>query len=93
MMQKKELKKLKRIARMYERVRNSVEGKLGQGKRRFGLGRIFEKLRETSETAIMLGFLVMNLEKVLKDFIFYIFQNMAEFYLGSGVVRETGVKR
>jgi IS5 family transposase len=65
-----ELKKAKRIARMDERVRNSVEGKFGQGKRRFGLGRIFEKLRETSETAIMLGFLVMNLDKVLKDFVF-----------------------
>jgi IS5 family transposase len=65
-----ELKKLKRIARMDERVRNSVEGKFGQGKRGFGLDRIFEKLRETSETAIMTGFLVMNPEKVLKNSIF-----------------------
>lgn len=64
------MKKRKRQERMDEAVRNSVEGKFGQGKRRFGLGRIFEKLRETSETAIMLGFLVMNLEKVIKDLIF-----------------------
>ena len=64
------LKKRRRIELDDERIRNAVEGKFGQGKRRFGLGRIFEKLQKTSETAIMLGFLVMNLEKIYKDLIF-----------------------
>jgi hypothetical protein len=42
-----------------------IEGKFGQGKRRFGLGRLMTKLASTSETAIVLCFLVMNLEKWL----------------------------
>ena len=50
-----------------ELVRNAVEGKFGQGKRRYGLGLIMNKLAGTSETAIMMSFLVMNLEKVLKE--------------------------
>jgi IS5 family transposase len=64
------LRKQRRIELKDERIRNAVEGKFGQGKRRFGLGRIFEKLQKTSESAIMLGFLVMNLEKIYKDLIF-----------------------
>ncbi len=44
-----------------------MEGKFGEGKRFYGLGRILACLRETSETVIALQFLVMNLEKVLRD--------------------------
>jgi IS5 family transposase len=79
---KAEMKKQKRIERMDERIRNSVEGKFGQGKRWFGLGRIFEKLQATSETAIMIGFLVMNLEKVLKNFIFAFLKLWRDFVSG-----------
>jgi hypothetical protein len=43
-----------------------IEGKFGQGKRRFGLGRIMAKLSRTSETLIGIIFMVMNLEKWLK---------------------------
>ena len=50
-----------------ELVRNAVEGKFGQGKRRYGLALIMNKLAGTSETAIMMSFLVMNLEKALKE--------------------------
>jgi hypothetical protein len=35
-----------------ERVRNAIEGKFGQGKRRFSLGLVMAKLPETSETVI-----------------------------------------
>lgn len=42
-----------------------IEGKFGQGKRRFSIGRLMTKLASTSETAIALCFLVMNLEKWL----------------------------
>lgn len=46
-----------------EAIRNYVEGKFGQGKRRFGLGRIMAKLAGTSAAQISLTFLVMNLEQ------------------------------
>jgi len=46
--------------------RNAIEGSFGTGKRRYGLGRIMMKLKETSETSISLIILVMNLEKRLK---------------------------
>ena len=39
-------------------IRNSIEGKFGQGKRKFSLGRIMAKLKNTSETAIGIIFLV-----------------------------------
>ena len=42
-----------------ERVRNSIEGKFGEAKRRFSLNRVMTKLPSTSETAIGIAFLVM----------------------------------
>jgi len=56
----------KKQAQIDERIRNGIEGKFGQGKRRFGLNLIMTKLPNTSETAIALSFLVMNLNKLLK---------------------------
>ena len=53
-----------------EAIRNCVEGKFGQGKRRFSLGRIMAKLASTSAGEISLSFLVMNLEMALKRFFF-----------------------
>lgn len=41
-------------------ARMAIEGKFGQGKRRFGLGRLMAKLARTSETMIHMSFLVMN---------------------------------
>jgi len=55
------------LARQDEIDRIAIEGKFGQGKRRFGLGRVMTKLVTTSECAIALTFLVMNLEKVLRS--------------------------
>ena len=46
-------------------ARMAVEGKFGQGKRRFGLGRLMAKLALTSATMIHISFLVMNLEHLL----------------------------
>jgi hypothetical protein len=48
----------------------AVEGKFGQGKRRFGLGRLMTKLAITSEVLIQISFLVMNLEHLLTRGIF-----------------------
>jgi len=59
--------------RQDELDRIPIEGKFGQGKRRFSLSRIMCKLAETSETAIMIAFLVMNLEKWLKGHLFALF--------------------
>ena len=61
-----------------ERVRNSIEGKFGQGKRRFGLSCIMAKLQETSETVIWMNIIVMNLERKLA-FLFYRFMSHITF--------------
>ena len=55
-----------------EAIRNHVEGKFGQGKRRFGLGRIMTKLASTSAAQISLTFLVMNLELALRRIILWL---------------------
>jgi transposase, IS5 family len=59
------LKEQKKLQRQDERDRNAVEGKFGQGKRRFSLARIMTKLAHTSEVSILVSFIVMNLEKIL----------------------------
>ena len=56
-----------------EAIRNRVEGKFGQGKRRFGLGRIMAKLASTSAAQISLSFLLMNLELALRRFFLSLF--------------------
>ncbi len=56
----------KEQAQADEAIRNQVEGKFGQGKRRFGLGRVMAKLAKTSAAQIVLTFLVMNLERALE---------------------------
>lgn len=54
--------------------RNQIEGKFGEGKRRFGLGRIQARLANTSQTVIALQFLVMNLERRLRILFCLIFR-------------------
>jgi len=56
----------KRLAKADAAARNAVEGKFGEGKRSYGLGRIRAHLQTTSETVIGLQLLVMNLEKRLR---------------------------
>jgi len=59
--------------------RIAVEGKFGQGKRRFTLARIMAKLAGTSEVVIMISFMVMNLEKILSGcliFLLYAWQSL-----------------
>ena len=46
--------------------RNEVEGKFGTGKRKYTLDCIMAKLKETSESMIILNLLVMNLDKKLR---------------------------
>ena len=63
---------VKKQATADEAIRNQVEGKFGQGKRRFGLGRIMAKLASTSAAQISLSFVVMNLELAWKRFLFWL---------------------
>ncbi len=57
----------KKETRENEKVRNRVEGKLGEGKRRYGLNKIMTKLPSTSMTVISLIFLVMNLSYLYRQ--------------------------
>ena len=69
---KKELQALKRQQRQDEIDRIAVEGKFGQGKRRFTLARIMAKIAETSEAVIMVSVMVMNLEKILSSILLFL---------------------
>ena len=69
-------KKQRRLELLDERIRNAIEGKFGEGKRCYGLARIMAKLKETSETVIVLQFLVMNLEHKLRVLLSQIFKVM-----------------
>lgn len=66
------LKQERRIHRQDEKDRNAIEGKFGQGKRRFTLGHIMAKLAETSEAVITISFIVMNLEKILSTLLSFL---------------------
>jgi IS5 family transposase len=51
----------KKLALEDEKIRQAIEGKFGQGKRRFSVNLVMTKLENTSRTAIAITFLVMNL--------------------------------
>jgi hypothetical protein len=57
----------KKQARLDENVRNCIEGKFGEGKRRYSLNLVMTKLSNTSETSIAIIFLVMNLSKLFRQ--------------------------
>jgi transposase, IS5 family len=61
-------KEAKKQAQLDERFRSRIEGKFGEAKRRFSLDRVMTKLSETSQTAIAIIFLVMNLSTLLRQF-------------------------
>jgi len=54
-------KSKKKQAAYDERIRQAIEGKFGQGKRRFCLNLVMTKLDNSWQTAIAITFLVMNL--------------------------------
>ena len=64
----------KKQAREDERIRSSIEGKFGVSKRRFSLNRVMAKLSHTSETAIAITFLVINLSALLRQVFLNFFQ-------------------
>lgn len=74
-------KEAKKQARLDESIRNCIEGKFGEAKRRFSLNRVMTKLANTSETAIAISFLVMNLSALLRQLFvyFYMYFKMQHF--------------
>jgi IS5 family transposase len=56
----------KKLAHQDEIDRIAIEGKFGLAKRHYSLGRIMTKLDHSSKTAIIISFLVMNLERWLQ---------------------------
>ena len=62
----------KRQERSEAGERNAVEGKFGEAKRCYTLSRVMTRLKNTSEVSIHMTFLVMNLEKRLRDIILLI---------------------
>ncbi len=71
-------KQKKKQAQLDERIRNSIEGKFGQAKRRFSLNRVMAKLPLTSQTAIAITFLVMNLSTLLRQVLCLFFMSISE---------------
>jgi len=69
-------KKQRRLERKYERIRNAIEGKFGEVKRCYGLNRITVKLKDTSESEIVLQFIVMNLERRLRVLLSLFFKTL-----------------
>ncbi len=62
----------KKQTRQDKLYRIAIEGKFGEGKRRYGLDLIKEKLKEASETTIMINLIVMNLARGYRDlFVFF----------------------
>ena len=68
-----QLKQDKQQQHQDEIDRIAIEGKFGQGKRRFGLARVMAKLAGTSEVVVMVSFIVMNLEKILSGVLSFLF--------------------
>lgn len=56
----------KQVVKQDTSERNAIEGKFGEGKRKYGLGCIRARLAKTSESVITLQLLVMNLERRLR---------------------------
>jgi hypothetical protein len=63
-----------KIEKTEAKERNAIEGKFGEGKRRYYLERTMTRLKETTETQIHLTFLVMNLSKKLRTSLCTIFK-------------------
>lgn len=61
-----QLNEQRQLAKQDAGERNAIEGKFGEGKRKYGLGCIRVPLAQTSESVITLQLLVMNLERRLR---------------------------
>ena len=60
-----EKKEAKKQAYQDSRERNKVEGKFGTGKRKFSMNCIMAKLKETSESVILLQLKIITIEQIV----------------------------
>jgi hypothetical protein len=74
-------KEQRRLERQDQSERNAIEGKFGEGKRRYSLARIMARLKETAESVLWIQFLVMNLEHRLRVFLLYLLRRVLSFRL------------
>jgi hypothetical protein len=72
-----------RMERAEAGERNAIEGTFGTGRRRYGLGYITTRLQHTSEVAIHLSFLSMNLQKRLRSLLRIFLQHSFSMILES----------
>lgn len=84
-------KEEKKQANLDEKIRNRVEGIFGVVKRRYGLNLIKTKLKETSETTIAMGFLVMNLMSLLSKVLKGLFWRFWQKQLKSAVLNKVNL--
>ena len=75
-----------------QRRRNAVEGKIGEAKRRYGLGLIREKLSVTRGSTIAMNVLVMNLQKLL-ELLFVLFAYWLQLLLSNERVINPRISR
>ena len=75
------LEERKRVEREDAAKRNEVEGKFGEGKRKYGLNRIRGKLPETSDSIIILQFIIMNLWRMLRDILSFFLESAQKVVL------------
>ena len=75
-MSEEERKAFWKQRRRDSRVRNGIEGKFGEGKRKYGLNRIMAKSAPTSESWISAIFFVMNLARWERDIFVSIWKSL-----------------
>jgi hypothetical protein len=71
-------KAILKLQRQDETDRIPVEGRFGVAKRRYSLARIMRRLKETSESAVAMIFLLMNLDKILRDLLAFLFFELGQ---------------
>lgn len=82
-------KERKKQLRMDELDRIIVEARFGNGKRRFSMGHLMTKLRQTSETVIGLIALVINLGKILRDLLLSFLKMLFKMF---GTAKTNGIQ-
>jgi len=83
-------KEVQKQASEDEKIRNAIEGKFGEGKRRFSIGRVMAKLADTGQTVIAITFLVMNLSRILRQILWEFFvQFFPNITFGAGMIKKS----
>ncbi len=84
---------MKKIQRNDEGIRQAVEGCFGRLKRKYSLANVYEKLRVTSETTIMVCMLLANCDKILRDLLLRFLRNLQSLIKNQKYLSMTGFDR